>query len=169
MDPHRVPPRGFHRLVRLAAWSLLLLPLAVTSTPPALPPYHEYAVTGNITRTGGGTLEGYAIVLMYGQKGHEGPVRWVRGGTPSLTNASGYFHVRSGQFYDQPVDSLSLAMVNPDTVITGIPFPTSEDPGYANEVLKNGTEDGFFCDKDVSKWIVEGYSHYYDNKILTLP
>lgn len=166
MDMHRVPPPGSLRLLRKACWTLLLVPLVVSSTPPSLPPYHEYVVDGSITRTGGGTLEGFAIVLMYKRSA---PTEWVRGTSPALTDASGHFQVRSGEFHLSTVDSLAPAMVNPDTLIIGTPFPTSEDPGYANESLHSGRDDGFFCDKDVTSWEVDGYTHYYENRILILP
>lgn len=151
-----------HHLLRLVCWILLLVPIAVTSTPPALPPYHVYYVHGSIERTGGGTLDGFAIVLMFRESSG-----W-RFGTPDLTDEQGRFQVRTGEFYEE-LDSLVLAMVNPDTVLAGAPFPTSEDPGLPIESLHNRTDEGFLCDDIESSWEVDRYDHFYTDKVLPLP
>jgi len=147
---------------------VLLTPIIVVSSSPTLPPPHEYVVTGKVARPGGGDLEGYAVVLMYKWNQEESP-RWRQSTTAHLTNASGAFQVVSGFFYDDYVDSLAPAWVSPDTVIMGTAFSAGEDPGSPNESLHSGTEDGFLCDKNVNKWEVDSYTHYYDEKVLVLP
>jgi hypothetical protein len=167
MRPHGM--KRPHHVLRIVCLVLLLAPIAVTSTPPSLPPYHQYRIDGHIERAGGGTLEGFAIVLIYKRKTYDGPTDWVRGGTPDLTDDRGRFQVLSGEFYFDEVDSLSTAMVTPDTVIVGAPFPASEDPGTPIKSFHTHAKDGFICDDVDSVWEVDGYAHYYTDKTFPLP
>lgn len=153
-----------HRLLRNVSWILLLVPIAVTPSSPDPPPYHIYYINGSIERAGGGNLQGFTIVLMHGGAGN-----WKQSGAPDLTDELGRFQVNSGEQYAVELDSLVAAMVNPDTVLFGTPFPTSEDAGLAVESLHTRVEDGFFCDDHISSWEVDGYEYGYTNKIVPLP
>ena len=156
-------------LVRAAVGTLLLLPLAVSSTPPSLF-WYLHVVPGRVERASG-SLANHTVVL-FGQEGEqwqllgqcdgEGAERVGTLRNVFLTREDGRFQLAVSVC--RTLDSLAVAVVYPDTVILGEPFsPESVQPEVVEKTGRR--EDGSFCDGDEYSY-EDGYVYRHAEKIV---
>lgn len=161
-------PRLRGTLARFGTILLLLVPLAVSSTPPLPPPVRQFDVRGTIVRSGGGSLSDHAITLLWSRRPCAS--EWLRfPGAAALTREDGSFSVTGKAFdYSESVCSLVVAVVFPDTLLLGTPFDEGE-PYHTEEDTRSSTEDGFLCNETHHTKFVTGYFYFQDDVVVTIP
>jgi hypothetical protein len=170
-----------HRLKRNGsrlAIPLLLVPIAVTSTPPAID-WYIFQVDGQVTRPAG-TLKNHAVALFgkcfaeYWKQiltcDGEGAEEYGPFVTATLTADDGSFSLRvstCGSGYPN-CDTLAVGVVYPDTVVMGTPFLfNSVKP---TEIEKTGkSESGYGCGCDDEYTYVDGHIYNYPVKTVPVP
>ena len=172
MNPGR---RFFH----IAALLILLVPLAVTSTPPHID-WYLFRVSGHVVRPAG-SLDNYTVVLMkydvrrnqdgwarineciVGRVDRQGPLVPV-----TLTNANGGFALSvaacDDYYGDIEHDTLAVAILLPDTVLMGTPF-------RVNSVQRIAVEGKFEGDSpcDDGYTYVDGYIYSFPPRDILVP
>lgn len=162
---------------------LMLVPLAVTSTPPMIF-WFIFDVEGSVERLGG-SLANHTVQL-YGTCA--GSFDWVPLGTcngegaedygpftrVALTNEEGEFHVRVSACGPFPgvCDSLVIAVIYPDTTVFGAPF--AYDSVSPSVIEKTGTtveeDTGLFdCAGEHEYTYEDGYIYTYPFQTIPVP
>jgi hypothetical protein len=183
MWSEQVSLRNRRYVLAATAIAALLLPLAVTSTPPAID-WYIFDVRGSVTRPSGslanhpvqlyGNCQGSQQLSPIGTCSGEGAEEYGPFTKVSLTDDNGRFHVRvsvCGSGYPA-CDTLMIAVVYPDTTVFGTPFvfngvrPTTiEKTGTAIE-----EDTGVFdCSGKHEYTYVDGYIYTYPELTIPVP
>lgn len=168
------------RLFHIAALLILLVPLAVTSTPPHID-WYLFQVRGHVVRPAG-SLDNYTVVLMvydnwWGRGGWKRVGECLEGRVDDygplisvdLTDANGAFALNASaceMFPDLATDTLVVAVLLPDTTLLGTPFRVNSVQGTAVEVT--ASEGGSLCD-DNEYTYVDGYIYKFPPRNVTVP
>ena len=165
--------------VRLVFVLSMLAPLVVSSTSPLPPEYYEFHISGRITHRGGAPAADQSVGVAAFVSYYNEPGEWMflqndcsmcgcgPGSFLALSDAQGGFSVdvRCRLLHD----SLSVAVVYPDTMLFGTPFAAEGGSLWEDETWYLGTEDGFVCDDTKAYRVVEGYVYTHRNKDTTVP
>jgi hypothetical protein len=123
-------------LIQIVIGCIIFFPWLVSTTPPMPLPYHQYTVSGRISRDSSGELRNYVAVL-YGKRNRIDDSEFMRITYPmliqkkvedrfGLSDSSGsFFIVQSGRIM---YDSLKVAIIAPDRpMILSEPFPAASN------------------------------------------
>lgn len=164
--------------VRALCWLAILVPLSVTSTPPAQPPLRSYRIHGQLLDSGGQPVSG-AIVALAGRcdspeyallgsdHAHCGCVQ--KQGTPSSrTGSNGDFSINLVSC--QSFDSLAFAVLQTDTVITDDVVASSDAEKEAwKEDVPSESQGYFFCATSTGFTTVQvGWIYSFPTETVTL-
>jgi len=154
---------------------VLLIPITVTSTMPAIP-WWQFLVYGELQREDEGALQNFPVRLFgkYPRSSWKplGGCRPDFGGLANensigLTNANGRFGLRVYACYLP--DTIAVGVLLPDTVILGAPIVTKRLRSWPQEAGYEYEEDGFFCD-DTKDGAWEGTEFQrIDDELVILP
>lgn len=156
------------------AIAAILLPLAVTSTPPEPPPVNVYRTGGILVRLSGGQVENIPMALA-ANCGFDGAWHLLRPGRnecgcvyPNKGSPVALTHP-TGEFYVEVVscdllESLAVAVVLPDTFFTGRSFArTSAYSVEPNEQEYWEEDEGYLCSDEVNLRMVQvGLRYSFD-------
>jgi len=165
--------------VRALCWLAILVPLTVTSTPPAPPPLRSYRVHGTLRDSGGQPVTGATVTLatrcdgpdyalLDPERAHCGCVQDQ--GTPSSrTDLNGAFSIDLVSC--TPFDSLAFAVLQTDTVITDHVVATSDARKDAwNKDVPHENQSFFFCATSSGFTTVQiGWTYSFPEETVTLP
>jgi hypothetical protein len=165
-------------VVRALCWLAILVPLTVTSTPPAPPPLRSYRVHGQLLDSGGQPVSGATVTLAgrcYGTEyalldpdlAHCGCIQ--KQGTPSShTDANGDFSINLVSC--QSFDSLAFAVLQTDTVITDDVVSSSDAEKEAwKEDVPSESQGFFFCATSTGFTTVQvGWIYSFPSETVTL-
>jgi len=165
-------------IVRALCWLAILVPLSVTSTPPAQPPLRSYRVQGQLLDSGGQPVSGATVTLAGRCHGTEyalldpdlaqcGCVQ--KQGTPSSrTGANGDFSINLVSC--QAFDSLAFAVIQTDTLITGDVVASSDaEKAVWKEDVPGESQGFFFCATSTGYTTVQvGWIYSFPSETVTL-
>ncbi len=164
--------------IRILAIIMLLMPLAVTSTPPAQPPWHHFDLSGFLKSDSDGSVSNYTVGAMEHIRGSWRLVHSCRvavaddyGGTNDVFLTGNFGRYYLSIWCCSPPESIAAAIVLPDTILMGkaiarasILYPQEHTGTYE----EGGG--GFFCEQSDTKQYVQGYMYgYIDSLVLQVP
>jgi hypothetical protein len=159
--------------IRVAiALCIILAPMVVRTTPPEPAPYHQFNVTGNIIRTGGGPLQNYTVGVA--EKRVDGWRLINEGPRPlDITGDQGKFGMYANSY--DPVDSLAVALLLPgEDLFIAVSFRRdSVEPSEAREYYTPYRESDGCCDDTTDPMPpavrVIGYIYDYPEMTVQIP
>jgi len=159
--------------MRIAALLILLFPMVGLSSEPIPSPSHGFEFDGSVRRASAGPIKNYTVIAMaWRQDGHRvgfcGGLEDLLPSQPfDLTNDSGKFSV---YFWTCGVpDTLSVAVISPDTTIMGTIVPMNSLRGAYEEIDGNWKSGGDGCSSPTSTHYVQGYIFDADSLVINVP
>lgn len=162
-------------LVRIACASIALVPMVVASTPPQAPPINGFIFEGVVVRASAGSRANYSVIPLAWHEGRR--VNICYGLEDILINRPFTLTSDEGKFYidfctcEEP-DTLTVAVVSPDTLITGTIIPMESLRG-AYEVVggeyRRGGGGGCSDDNPTTVYYDRGYIFSARNLVINVP
>jgi hypothetical protein len=125
------------RTIQIVIGGIILFPWVVSTTPPLPSPYHQYKVSGIISRDSSGDLRNY-VAILYGKRNHDDNRGYMRLSALSsmpkkfedrigLSDSTGSFMIMQTSSRGK-YDSLMVAVIAPDRpTIFSTPFPVDSN------------------------------------------